>query len=109
MTRDRDCLKETFDAEEEDMSFSHRLNEFLQLGYTFNQSTLTNHYHVVVVQQNLSRNIGALMTEIVDEAQTAMDDEISVTEGIALLLTTDDRLDAICSLRKSFENYCKSE
>jgi hypothetical protein len=82
VTGDRDRLQETFDASEEDMSFGHRLNEFLQLGYTFNKSTLTNHYHVVVIQQNLSRNIGTLMTEIVDEAQTAMDDEIVVTDGI---------------------------
>jgi hypothetical protein len=84
VTANRDRLKETFDASEEDMSFSTRLNEFLELGYTFNWNTVMDHYHVDVIRLNLSRRIGALMTEIVDEVEAAMDDEIIMTDGIFL-------------------------
>jgi hypothetical protein len=68
------------------MSFGTRLNEFLELGYTFNWNTVMDHYHVGVVRLNLSRRIGALMTEIVDEVEAAMDDEIIITDGITLTL-----------------------
>jgi hypothetical protein len=79
---DRAHLKEVMDGPEP--YFSHRKvsEEILQLEYTFHPDMTKDLYHIPVVRGQLTRSIPNMMEDIVDELDTAINDEIGILEGI---------------------------
>jgi hypothetical protein len=77
---DRDHVKELSDAPENVFSFSLSASQFLQRKYTMGDDTVRN-YSVGVVKEKLSRNIPALMDDIVDEVQAGLENQIPLTDG----------------------------
>lgn len=77
-------LKEMFSAPEEHLSFTKPAADGLQLEYTISKSVAENQWHALVVKSELSRHIPELMPAIVDELDSAMSDEIPLTDGNAI-------------------------
>ena len=78
----RKYLKELFSAPESELSFTTPVAESLELRYTFQESIAMNQYHALIVKTELTRNIPALMPDVVDELGTAMEDGIPCTKGV---------------------------
>lgn len=83
---DRDHLKEVFDTRDKDLSLIEATLEDGDFRYTF-QADVHSIYHINVIRNQLTRNISALMPEIVDELNAVLGEELDVivTEGIPLL------------------------
>jgi hypothetical protein len=77
----REHLKQMFAAPEKDLSLAHSIGDRMQIRYTFDESITLNQYHVPIVRTELTRHIPEMMSEIMDELGSALDDEIPPTNG----------------------------
>jgi hypothetical protein len=80
----RKHLKELLLAPEQSLSFVDLLTHNLQIKYTFHESIVRDHFHVPIVKAELTKNIPALMPDIVDELTSALTTEIPPTDGTSL-------------------------
>lgn len=61
-------------APDDELSFLDAVNEALELEYTMGAATANNLYHVPVIRNTLTRNLGNLSSEIYDEISNAFAD-----------------------------------
>lgn len=68
-------------ASEDDLSFTNVVGNDLQLRYTFTPNVATDHYHVPMIRNELTRHLPVLMPEIIDELGVALENEIPCNDG----------------------------
>ncbi|PCH36973.1 cytochrome P450 [Wolfiporia cocos MD-104 SS10] len=85
-----ELIEEVRKAPDDQLSFSEAANEFLQIRYTLGENVHNNPYHIPIVRSQLTRNIGALFSEICDEIVAAFDDEIPAANADAGLSMGDN-------------------
>lgn len=81
---DREHLKELVTASETHLSFIKTSNDSIESPYTFSETFAQNHYHITVVRRHLTRRLPDLMSDIVDEADSTLNELIPLSEGTPL-------------------------
>ncbi|KAH7930529.1 cytochrome P450 [Leucogyrophana mollusca] len=61
---------------DEELSFDHAMQDLLQVKYTFGFEAQDNPYHVLVIRNQLKRNLADLFPEVVDEIEQSFVDNI---------------------------------
>ncbi|OCH95707.1 cytochrome P450 [Obba rivulosa] len=76
----RTLIEELRRYPDDQASFDLASQELLQIKYTFGPEALDDQYHIDVIREKLSRNLGTLLPDVQDEIQHAFDHLIR-TEG----------------------------
>ncbi|KAH7914791.1 cytochrome P450 [Hygrophoropsis aurantiaca] len=61
---------------DEELSFDHAMQDLLQVKYTFGFEAQDNPYHVLVIRNQLKRNLTELFPEVIDEIKESFHDLI---------------------------------
>lgn len=72
----RPLVEELRKAPEDVLSFNAAVAEALQTEHTLGSTIVSNHYHVSIIRSQLTRNLGVLFPDIVDEAKAAFGDNV---------------------------------
>ena len=81
----RGLLKEYFDAPETTLSFLKATADYLQVEHIYHDNMRKDDYHLPVVRQKLTQNIGVMMPDVVDEIESCFNDEFPMSNGICAL------------------------
>jgi len=106
---DQDHVKELVDAPEDKISFHTSAKEQVQLKYTFGESLANDDHHAHIIRTKLTRKIGDLMPDMVDELSAAFEEELTVGDGKpAFSRTYRYRVDVGAIIREGTQHSCKA-
>ncbi|KZT08277.1 cytochrome P450 [Laetiporus sulphureus 93-53] len=71
-------IEEVCRAPESVLSFAEAANSSVQIEYTLGPNVHHNPYHIPLIQSQLTRNIGRVFPEIMDEVVSAFNDEVPI-------------------------------
>lgn len=74
-------LNEYFNASNDTLSFVKATGASLQIRYLYHENMAIDEYHVPVIRKQLTKQIGVMMDDLIDEIGTSFLHEIPVTNG----------------------------
>jgi cytochrome P450 len=91
-------VEELRKAEDDELSFMEAMVEELALDYTFGPGVHTDPYHVLIVRNEVTKNLGVLFPQIRDEIVRAFDENIPSTSDWIKVRANDTVMQIVCRI-----------
>jgi cytochrome P450 len=90
------AVEELRQAAEDELSFLESMEDTLAISYTMGSNFQSNLYHVPIIRNQLTKNIGTVFPEVQDEIMQVFDDEIHPTADWTKVSAVQTLMQIVC-------------